>query len=218
MILMRDCCLQYMLCHRAVRELFLEQLRVIDSHPYENVGNDGRPLAAERESSLTPDYETIFVTKCGEVGGELERVLSGRGGPVLPRMGVGALGRDRSPSTTTTGLSNGEGSGEGSESGASTEDAPALPATLEELQQPAQQKQGGGSGPRSASARPAIRDPPEPANQREPAPQRFRKGNLRLLQTEDGAWGLEEREVSQAKSKEGFLVKFPFHLHKYDVM
>merc|ERR550534_3612726 len=51
---------QYMLCHRAVRELFLEQLRVIDSHPYENVGNDGRPLA-NSDNSVTPDYETIFV-------------------------------------------------------------------------------------------------------------------------------------------------------------
>ena len=40
---------QYMLCHRAVKQLFLEQLRVIDSHPYENVGCDGRPLAADSE-------------------------------------------------------------------------------------------------------------------------------------------------------------------------
>ena len=32
---------QYMLCHCSVRELFLEQLRVIDIQ-YENVGNDGR--------------------------------------------------------------------------------------------------------------------------------------------------------------------------------
>ena len=45
---------------RAVRELFLEQLRVIDSHPYENVGDDGRPLAADGEAVI-PDYETIFV-------------------------------------------------------------------------------------------------------------------------------------------------------------
>ena len=37
---------QYMLCHCSVRELFLEQLRVIDVQ-YENVGNDGRPLVGD---------------------------------------------------------------------------------------------------------------------------------------------------------------------------
>lgn len=52
-----------MLCHRAVKELFLEQLRVIDSHPYENVGCDGRPLA-ENSETITPDYETIFIKVC----------------------------------------------------------------------------------------------------------------------------------------------------------
>ena len=42
-----------------MKELFLEQLRVIDSHPYENVGDDGRPLIDGE--SVIPDYETIFV-------------------------------------------------------------------------------------------------------------------------------------------------------------
>ena len=80
---------QYMLCHRAVRELFLEQMRVIDSHPYENVGDDGRPLAGEQRKrglvlsltncrlsipfvsgrdsdTVTPDYETIFIKGQGD--------------------------------------------------------------------------------------------------------------------------------------------------------
>jgi hypothetical protein len=36
--------------------------RVIDSHPYENVGDDGRPLAGrESAENVIPDYETIFV-------------------------------------------------------------------------------------------------------------------------------------------------------------
>ena len=35
---------QYILVHRAVKELFLEQLKIIDSHPYENVDDDGQPL------------------------------------------------------------------------------------------------------------------------------------------------------------------------------
>ncbi len=51
---------QYILVHRAVKELFLEQLRVIDSHPYENVDDDGNPLFRHPDE-ITPDYETIFV-------------------------------------------------------------------------------------------------------------------------------------------------------------
>ena len=57
---------------RAVKELFLEQMRVIDSHPYENVGVDGQPLLdggsrggrGERGSkgeTGMPEYETIFI-------------------------------------------------------------------------------------------------------------------------------------------------------------
>merc|ERR1719391_1319558 len=54
---------QYVLVHRAVKELFLEQLRVIDAHPYENVDDDGRPLCgqAKTDEHVVPDYETIFV-------------------------------------------------------------------------------------------------------------------------------------------------------------
>ena len=50
--------------YRAVRELFLEQMRVIDSHPYENVDGEGNPLMGRRRASneeVTPEYETIFV-------------------------------------------------------------------------------------------------------------------------------------------------------------
>jgi len=157
---------QYMLCHRAVKQLFLEQLRVIDSHPYENVGCDGRPLAADSET-ITPDYETIFIKGQGEV--DIERVLSARSS--LPRMGVGML-RD-------TPMTNGEGS-EGSEQ--------SLPATLEDFQasQPAVE-------PAKPSG-PTIHDPPPAASTSVPAPQRYKKGNLRLLQGEDGGWKLEELE------------------------
>ncbi len=57
---------QYMLVHRAVKELFQEQLRVIDSHPYENVDENGRPLTYN-EDEIAPDYETIFVKQSDEV-------------------------------------------------------------------------------------------------------------------------------------------------------
>ena len=44
---------------RAVKELFLEQMRVIDSHPYENVGDDGQPLldADNRQDVMIRNYK-----------------------------------------------------------------------------------------------------------------------------------------------------------------
>ena len=49
---------QYMLCHCAVRELFLEQLRVINSHQYENAGNDDRSLVGDT-TPASLEYKTI---------------------------------------------------------------------------------------------------------------------------------------------------------------
>ena len=66
---------RYCAC-RAVKELFLDQLRVIDSHPYENVGDDGRPLIDGE--SVIPDYETIFVK-----GKEVQRVAEPMPNPSL---------------------------------------------------------------------------------------------------------------------------------------
>lgn len=47
---------QYILVHQAVRELFKEQLRVIESHPYENIDVNGVPLIKDFEE---PVYDTI---------------------------------------------------------------------------------------------------------------------------------------------------------------
>ena len=44
-------------------EFFLEQLRVIDSHPYENAGNDGRPLVGAT-TSASLEYKTIDYGSC----------------------------------------------------------------------------------------------------------------------------------------------------------
>ena len=150
---------QYMLCHRAVKQLFLEQLRVIDSHPYENVGCDGRPLAADSET-VTPDYETIFIKGQGDV--DIDRVLSARSS--LPRMGVGMLAARDTP---TREHHNGEGSDEGSET---------LPVTLEDFQTNQTTQEA------VKPAGPVIHEPPSSASTSVPAPQRFKKGNLRLLQ------------------------------------
>lgn len=50
---------QYILVHQAVRELFKEQLKLIESHHYENVTQEGVPLLKE---AVEPLYETL--TSC----------------------------------------------------------------------------------------------------------------------------------------------------------
>ncbi|XP_063219450.1 tyrosine-protein phosphatase non-receptor type 12-like [Bacillus rossius redtenbacheri] len=47
---------QYILVHQAVRELFCDQLRVIDSHPYENIDVNGLPLVKDEEE---PTYDAV---------------------------------------------------------------------------------------------------------------------------------------------------------------
>jgi len=181
---------QYVLCHRAVKELFLEQLRVIDSHPYENVGDDGRPLAGPGEDAVTPDYETIFIKGQGGQGDvvDIESVLSvkvGSMGSMAPRtvMGTAMLAREKSPNTVAS--TNGASS-ESTGSGGSSEDSGnLLPTTLDDLR----------TSPRSSGNK-LLLDPAKvpDANKETGAPQRFKKGNLRLLQTDDGGWKLEEQE------------------------
>jgi tyrosine-protein phosphatase non-receptor type 12/18/22 len=58
---------QYVLVHQAVRELFREQLRMIDSHPYENIDANGMPLVKE-EPDLTyaPPTVGIPAENCSE--------------------------------------------------------------------------------------------------------------------------------------------------------
>lgn len=48
---------QYILVHRAVRELFREQLRVIDSHPYENIDVNGALVHSKVDEE--PLYESV---------------------------------------------------------------------------------------------------------------------------------------------------------------
>ena len=49
---------QYVLVHQAVRELFREQLRMIDSHPYENIDCNGLPLI--KYPTPEPMYESVM--------------------------------------------------------------------------------------------------------------------------------------------------------------
>ena len=61
---------QYILVHRALRELFIEQLKMIDAHPYENLDVNGHPLICP-PVQIDPSYETIFVKlNSGEDGND----------------------------------------------------------------------------------------------------------------------------------------------------
>ena len=57
-------------------EFFLEQLRVIDSHPYENVGNDGQPLVGDT-TAASLEYETIDYGSCPGAEAVIEREGTG---------------------------------------------------------------------------------------------------------------------------------------------
>ncbi|CAG0898656.1 unnamed protein product [Darwinula stevensoni] len=100
---------QYILVHRAVRELFLEQLKMIDSHPYENVDMNGEPLGenggAETEEDMEPlcrqgtpphAYETIFPQASSD--DRLETGLLDSSPPLVKKPTVSFPERCRSPS------------------------------------------------------------------------------------------------------------------------
>ncbi|MCP4061026.1 MAG: hypothetical protein GY738_27825 [Pseudoalteromonas sp.] len=110
---------------------------------------------------------------------DIDRVLSQRSQSV-PRtvMGTAMLSRTggerASPSTSTN---------TGGDNGGEEATTNLLPATLEEFSK------------RQPPPEPKIHDPPKgPESCTQTAPQRFKKGNLRLIQTDDGGWRLEEIE------------------------
>ncbi|RZF37293.1 hypothetical protein LSTR_LSTR005625 [Laodelphax striatellus] len=54
---------QYVLVHQAVRELFKEQLRMIDSHPYENIDCNGMPIDSEPMYAAVENKQHFEVEK-----------------------------------------------------------------------------------------------------------------------------------------------------------
>lgn len=52
---------QYVLVHQAVRELFNEQLRMIDSHPYENIDSNGMPIVEPIEPTYVTFEEKLHI-------------------------------------------------------------------------------------------------------------------------------------------------------------
>ena len=100
-------------------------------------------------------------------------------------MGIGMLSREKSGSMI---LVNGSETGNNSSENSSDN---SLPTTLDEFRS----VKSTPSGTPKMQLTPKIHEPPNPPqNHKESAAQRFKKGNLRLLQSEDGGWKLEELE------------------------
>ena len=183
---------QYILVHRAVRELFLEQMRVIDAHPYENIDDDGNPLC-KNPDEVIPEYETIFV-KSEE---DIEKILSQKMGQgQKPVMGTAMLSRDRSPVNSKP-----------SNAAADEDQSPPRPppkqrniidsSAINTRKIRIDKENFNSAGNLNPTENLTSRSVDnlklfEPAKAPEfssdvPA-QRFKKGNLRLSKTEDGAW------------------------------
>ena len=191
---------QYVLVHRAVKELFLEQMRVIDSHPYENVDDDGHPLVDNKEDT---DYETVVVNNSDdkiedhEVRSEvMDQVLSQRM-QNRPLMGTAMLSSasSKSSSEMSSMMSNFD----------SLERPPQPPPKLRNLDSnkidsrtidTSKEAVIENDKPRDITAefnKAALNlfDPPG-GNNNKAEPQKIKKGNLKLTQDDKGNWKIEE--------------------------
>ena len=165
------------------------QLRVIDSHPYENVDGDGRPLC-HNEEEITPDYETIFVKQTDEEekeramknAGDIDVILSQRMSQKSVVDGNASPPPQPPPKQRTP-----------IETGAI--DSRKLPATLpqETSESPT------ASLNRSNNDSLLLFEPPLP-NVEVQGTQKIKKGDLKLTQMENGSWRLEDsdKQVSAA--------------------
>lgn len=186
---------QYILVHRAVRELFLEQLRVIDSHPYENVDDEGNPLGRNSDGEA-PDYEAIFV-KHDSLGEDIDQFLNQRVSQPRTVMGTSMLGRDKNresdseqtPPVPPPKQRNIDSTAIDSRRIDLTDESNSKCEykSVEELTKPASPKHD-------------LLEPAKPPDDsKDAAAQRFKKGHLRLAKTDDGGWRLQELENHEEK-------------------
>jgi protein tyrosine phosphatase len=197
---------QYILVHRAVRELFLEQMRVIDSHPYENVDDDGNPLCKNNPDEVAPEYETIFVKveeeEEKEAAADFDKILSARMSQTQPRMGTAMLSREKSPV-----LQNKEDQ--------QTTPPPQPPPKQRSIDSTAIETRRVDVAAMKDSSEdlapiadftklkdPVLFEPAKPAETTKDvaAAQRYKKGHLRLTKTDNGSWKLEELEEKMQKA------------------
>ena len=189
---------QYVLVHRAVKELFLEQMRVIDSHPYENIDDDGHPLADEKEDT---DYETVVVNN---VEDHMDQVLNQRM-QKIQISSVSSASTSKSSSEMSSMLSNYD----------SLERPPQPPPkqrnldankiehkTVEQTEPVDEQpKVDRDVAAEFSKDNPNLLEPPGNNNKSEP--QKFKKGTLKLTQDDKGNWKIEENNSSENNNIKG---------------
>ena len=160
---------------------------MIDSHPYENVDGDGRPLCRDDADDIAPDYETIFVqqneenaataTSAAKNATEIDVILSQR---MLQNKIASDKSPSSSPSTTidrmTRHKSGGDVDAVDARKASDDDSCDRLPSN------------------RSSDSL-CLFDPPMTSSNGDiSGTQKIRKGDLRLTQMENGSWRLEDSE------------------------
>ncbi|XP_040578834.1 uncharacterized protein [Lepeophtheirus salmonis] len=188
---------QYILVHRAVRELFLEQLRVIDTHTYENVDNNGLPIYRSSNNIAGDESDTEYETVCVNEQ-NIDKILSEKLNTnlSLSSSSTANLYNTKTPPKQRylESLNLESRNNVGTSASATTSTANSSDNLLEEFHRDI-------SKSTSKLFEPAA--PPESLRNTS-ASQRFKKGNLRLKQTDDGHWIIEERDIpldSKIKTK-----------------
>ena len=193
---------QYILVHRAVKELFLEQLRVIDSHPYENVDDDGHPLAHDvmHADEDNPDYETVFVKNDHQTRSEvMDQVLSQRM-QQKPLMGTAMLSSSsKSSSPLSSMMSNLDSLDRPPQPPPKQRHLDSKPIETRHVDIPSNDVSGHEMVKTEADiaaefnkANPNLFEPPQ-GSMSEAGPQKFKKGALKLTQDESGNWKIEQQ-------------------------
>ena len=200
---------QYILVHRAVKELFLEQLRVIDSHPYENVDDDGHPYVYDEiiPEDENPDYETVFVKTDHEARSEvIDQILSQRM-QQKPLMGTAMLSSSsKSSSPLSSMLSNLDSLDKPPQPPPKQRNLDSKPIETRHIETTSNEcssrplelvKTEAEIAAEFNKTNPNLFEPPQTMSS-EAGPQKFKKGTLKLTQDESGNWKIEQQNNDSA--------------------
>ena len=163
---------------------------MIDSHPYENVDGDGRPLC-HKEDEITPDYETIFVKQSDE---ESKQAVMKNAGD------IDVILSQRMSQKSVTGNSDGTSSPPPPQP-PPKQRTPVETGAIDSRKVAVTPDDGDSSSERLSSAAMFLYDPPiSNGDAAAPGTQKIKKGDLRLTQMENGSWRLEDSDKPQPSS------------------
>ena len=162
---------------------------MIDSHPYENVDGDGRPLC-HNEDEITPDYETIFVKQSDE---ESKQAVMKNAGD------IDVILSQRMSQKSVTG--NSDGTSSPPPQPPPKQRTPVETGAIDSRKVTVTPDDGDSSSERLSSAAMFLYDPPiSNGDAAAPGTQKIKKGDLRLTQMENGSWRLEDSDKPQPSS------------------